>query len=1380
MSDSEGAEKPMADDSVNVTKRNRPQVMKMDESAKLHQENESLKQQIELLQTQRQLQEALIQLRTRTKMPEPREMESLVSKFDPKNPTSLTAEEWVRSIESVARSYNWTEDAMLYCARLQLDGAARLWFEGVRDEVADWRTFGAAIKAGFPSSKGPIHYHNLMQNRCRLSTETIEEFVYCMNAMGKRGGFDEQTIVTYIINGLSMFLSRSKVSVSNTNTVQELLVQLKWIERLQGLASPSTESPRASLPRPPNFEISSGSHLTDSRVKIKKCFRCHQEGHWKRDCPVVRQRSDNGGIKVIQRKSAFVKPVSIGDLNLTALVDTGAKVSTIKQCYARQCGELQPCGKVLQGFGLKQIAVKSLCVTNIVVDQIRLSANFHVVPDYVQEMPIIIGEDIIDQDKLVMIKRGSEVKFQLESEETAAGNKDDCTDDTAIAVYKIEVADQKSEIVAADIKCGGTLAAQNQLLQMMNEYRQCFSKTMKELGVANDAQMQIVLKDAEPVFVKPRKLEYTREAALSEIVADLVEAGIIEETNSPYNSPVVLVPKKDKQFRMAVDFRQLNAKTIKDRFPMPDIESCLNKLAGGKVFISVDLYSGYYQIPLAPDSRDYTAFSTKDGHFRFRRMPFGLVNGCAVFQRTINKILSQVKNDGVVGYIDDLIIAGEVEEELLEKFRRLLEVLKKSGLTINLKKSQFFERTVLFLGFEVSQEGVKPGSQKTEAVQRFPTPTSVRQVQQFIGLSGFFRRFVKGYSIIAAPLYKLLKKDAVFEWKHEQQQSFETIKSILSSRPLLVLFDPSRDLELHTDASSVGLAAVLLMKMDEGLKPLSYFSRKTNEDECRYHSYELEMLAVVTSVERFRYYLLGRKFVIKTDCSAVKDAYKKKDINHRIARYFLKLLEYDFVIEYRPGASMAHVDALSRNPVGNPDIVQSVEDNIMLLEISNGDALVSMQRRDPKLVKIVSQMEGVPESDEQRQIQENYVLENHRLYRKLDGRKCWVVPANIRWRLLKHYHDDYGHFGEEKVLQLLVQKFWFPRMRKYTQSYIKACPGCAFAKEKGGRPEGLLHPIPKFPVPFQTIHLDHLGPFPRSSRGNVHLLVIICGFSKFILAKPVKSTKSAPVIAMLRDMVAIFGSPGRIITDRGTAFTSRVFAAMCRDLGVHHSKVAVGAARGNGQVERSNRTILNSLRSLIDPNDRKWDEEINNIQWAINNSPNSTTGCSPSSLLLSYTPRDIHRNEIVLAIHDEGDNRISDPAQIKARAAQRILLKQQAQKRYFDQRRRGARGYQIGDLVLVEKDQFQTSGSHKLEPRYKGPYIVAGILGNDRYQVESLPERSERRFSTVYSADRIKPWCELPDLELLEEMLLESNCESSDESTGDPEENVEINDEDIA
>lgn len=872
---------------------------------------------------------------------------------------------------------------------------------------------------------------------------------------------------------------------------------------------------------------------------------------------------------------------------------------------------------------------------------------------------------------------------------------------------------------------------------------------MKEMGCAKSAVMKINLTDEDPVYMKPRKLEYARENVLCEIVSELLDAGIIAETESPYNSQVVLVPKKNNQFRMAIDYRMLNAKTIKDKYPMPDIESCLQKLVGARVFITVDLYSGYYQIPLDRESQNYTAFSTTDGHYRFLRMPFGLVNGCAVFQRAMNKIVEVLRKKKVVvvAYIDDLILPGQDEDELLEKFEMLLVVLRDEGFTINLRKSHFFKQSVCFLGFEVSVNGVRPGELKTKAVSDFPTPTSVHSVQQFLGLSGFFRRFVQDYSIIAEPLFRLLKKDAEFLWREEQEKAFRIIKRLLVERPLLVLYDPNAEVELHTDASSIGLAGILLQKCEGVWKPVSYFSRKTSKAEAIYHSYELELLAVVASVERFRQYLIGRFFVLRTDCSAIRDTYAKKEMNPRIARYFLKMLEYDFRIEHRSGTRMQHVDALSRSPIEEPAEIETIAENIMVLEISNTDFLVSMQRQDERLIEIINKLSRDPLCDEDRQIHDNYVFENHRLYRKVDERKCWVVPNTVRWRMVRSYHDEKGHFGEEKVLAMMSEMFWFPKMRKYVRAYIAACPKCAYFKVKQGKPEGFLNPIPKTPVPFHTVHIDHLGPFPRSAKGNEHILAIICGFSKFLLAKPVKSTNAPPVITMLEEMSSVFGLPSRIITDRGAAFTSRVFKQYCEDYGIRHVLVAVGTPRGNGQIERSNRTILTALRTIVDDADKRWDEKVKFVQNAINTAPNSTTKVAPTTLVLSYKPKDVVQNEIISVISAENATLLEPLEDIRNRVASITRENQAKQKKYYDERRRAAVSYEVDDLVLVVKDQYIAGGSRKLEPRFKGPYIVIEVLPNDRYRVATVPGLSGRPFTTVYSVDHMKRWCGAVDLE---------------------------------
>lgn len=407
-----------------------------------------------------------------------------------------------------------------------------------------------------------------------------------------------------------------------------------------------------------------------------------------------------------------------------------------------------------------------------------------------------------------------------------------------------------------------------------------------------------------------------------------------------------------------------------------------------------------------------------------------------------------------------------------------------------------------------------------------------------------------------------------------------------------------------------------------------------------------------------------------------------------------------------------------------------------------------MQRQDIRLTEVIDKLTRDPTCDEDRQIQQNYVLENNRLYRKVGAKKCWVVPNNVRWRIVKSYHDEKGHFGEQKVVGMMQELFWFPKMRKYVRSYIAACPKCAFFKSKQGRPEGFLNPIPKTPIPFHTVHMDHLGPFPRSSKGNEHILVVICGFTKFVLMKAVKSTNAQPVVWMLEEMASVFGLPSRIITDRGTAFTSNALKKYCEDYGIDHVLVAVGTPRGNGQVERSNRTILTAIRTMVDETDRKWDEKVKTVQSAINTSPNATTGASPTSLVLSYRPKDVVQNEIVAVITVESEDIRVPTRELRERVRHATQVNQARQKKYFDDHRQEAERYQVNDMVLVAKDHYVTGGSRKLEPRFKGPFIVSKVCANDRYQITTVPGfDTPKKFTTIYSADRIKRWCNLADLE---------------------------------
>jgi hypothetical protein len=359
----------------------------------------------------------------------------------------------------------------------------------------------------------------------------------------------------------------------------------------------------------------------------------------------------------------------------------------------------------------------------------------------------------------------------------------------------------------------------------------------------------------KPVVYTPYRLSLAERKVVKQITTELLQNGIIRESRSPYASPILLVKKKDGTPRLCVDFRALNQITKKERYPLPLIEDHLDRLGGYSFFTTLDLSSGFYQVPMSDESIEKTAFVTPDGHFEFTRMPFGLANAPAVFQRLMNAVLGDLRYEVALVYVDDIIIPSKTVREGLEKLKVILERLREHDLTLKLSKCSFLQSSIEYLGREISSSGVRPGSNKTKAILDMPPPRSIKQVRQFLGLAGYFRKFVQNFASITQPLTKLLKSNCPWQWDDEQQNAVDQIKRALVTRPVLMIFDPTLPTEVHTDASKVGLGGVLLQVDTEHKKrAVAYYSRQNSALEQRYHSYELETLAVLESLRHFRVY----------------------------------------------------------------------------------------------------------------------------------------------------------------------------------------------------------------------------------------------------------------------------------------------------------------------------------------------------------------------------------------------------------------------------------------------------------------------------------------------------------------------------------------------
>ena len=489
-------------------------------------------------------------------------------------------------------------------------------------------------------------------------------------------------------------------------------------------------------------------------------------------------------------------------------------------------------------------------------------------------------------------------------------------------------------------------------------------------------------------------------------------------------------------------------------------------------------------------------------------------------------------------------------------------------------------------------------------------------------------------------------------------------------------------------------------------------SRKTTDAEKNYSSYELETLAVVQALKKFRVYLLGLQFKIVTDCKALTQTIYKTDIPPRIARWAMSLQDYTFTIEHRNGNRMAHVDGLSRFPV----MVTSVSTN----------RVIQAQKEDTHIQEIIQAIKKKPSSE--------YSLTNNVLYRFVDGRYLLVVPEVLATGIIRQVHESNGHFKSDKIETILKTQYDIPKLQEKLKFVVHTCVPCLISNKKRGKIEGLLMPIPKDDQPLQTIHADHLGPMTTTDKKYQYIFAIIDGFTKFGWLYPTKTTSSREVIEKMNMHRQIFGNPIRLITDKATAFTSHDFQDYCDENKIQHKTITTGVPRGNGQIERLNQSIISVLTKLCVSEPRKWYRHVPEIQMVLNSTFQRAINTSPFEALFGTSMR----KESSLAILDmlEEDLRETfNRQQIRENAKLQILKIQQENMATYNKKAKPAKIYAIGDSVYIKRTQFGTG--LKIRGNFLGPYVIRKNLGNNRYEVEKITD-GEGPIKTTTSADNIK------------------------------------------
>ncbi|KZS06388.1 Uncharacterized protein APZ42_030171 [Daphnia magna] len=687
-----------------------------------------------------------------------------------------------------------------------------------------------------------------------------------------------------------------------------------------------------------------------------------------------------------------------------------------------------------------------------------------------------------------------------------------------------------------------------QLHNLLLEFRECFYPPENELSSTNLVQHTINVGEALPIHLPPHRMSVRERVVVRELVDDMLERGIIEPSFSPWSSPVVLVRKKTGEVRFCVDYRRLNEVTKKDVYPLPRIDDILDRLGGAKYFSQLDLASGYWQVRMDPAHKERTAFVTADGLYEFNRMPFVLCNAPATFQRLMDRVLADLKWDQCLVYLDDVVVFGSNFAEHQERLRSVLAAIRRSNLSLKTTKCRFAVTEMTILGHVINQEGLHPDPEKQRAIREFPRPVKVSQLRGFLGLASYYRRFIKNFASMAQPLHSLLKKSHVWSqesWTDAAEASFQQLKDMLASTPILVPFRDDWQCELRTDASREGIGAVLLQIKDGKEETVAFISRRLNPAESNYDSNELECLAVVWALQKLRHYVHGRpgELIVVTDNSAVAWMQKKTQVGNKFSRLVAIIAEYGAVFKHRRGTCNQVADALSRNPVGEPE--EQGDDGGLFActvthKISGKEDIRIRQWEDEELRPILARMVSTEATDNGEQPNSSYEVKDGILYKRVARGKrklLLVVPRCSRRKFLEDGHAGSTgcHHGLAKTLARIGSRCWWARWIKHVRAYVKKCPYCQLFKRDVGRAVGYLQPIEPTSVPFERWGIDHIGPLTVTQNGNRHILVCVDYATRWVVVQPVPNTSAGLVKDFLLNKIVWFVRNASIQTDRVNA-----------------------------------------------------------------------------------------------------------------------------------------------------------------------------------------------------------------------------------------------------
>ena len=872
-----------------------------------------------------------------------------------------------------------------------------------------------------------------------------------------------------------------------------------------------------------------------------------------------------------------------------------------------------------------------------------------------------------------------------------------------------------------------TRVADSKIQECINNNQHVFATKGQALGCHPEIMVRIET-EGRPVKRRPYRIPLAKRTDLDEKLDDMLAQGIIIPSSSPWASPVVLVDKKDPSdgLRFTVDYTALNKQTKKDAYPIPLIRDIFDQLQGATIFSTLDLKSGFHQLPIHPDDREKTAFVCHRGLFEWTRLPMGLSNASQMFERVMEIVLKGLIGTICLLYIDDIVVFSKSEEAHATHLQTMFDRLAQYNLTLNPSKCVFGQQQVKLLGYMVSKEGLMADPAKVDAIARLESPKNVSEVRTFLGMTGYYRTLIKEYAKTAEPLVNLTRKNVRFSWSPQHQEAFELLKHALMSDNIMAHPKPDQPYLLYTDACEYAIGAILCQLDDKGIeRPVVYLSKQLSTTQRKWATIEKEAYAVVHALKTLRPYLWGASYKCYTDHKPLTSLFCKDMNNTKIQRWGILLAEYNCKVEYHKGKLNVRADMLSR--IKQSDTINTFDADYWHL----GDSLPQLPQDEqlPDIygldLNIVAQQQRLlPEWSEHDNEQSPYVRINgllystQRPYKYAPDHPRLVLPPEQRRSVIAKAHKEVGHMSVVKTMRRAQQAFVWPSMKSDITNFIKSCPTCVIHSKRS--PKTAMGEMPIATSPVQIVAMDLIGPLVASPEGNVYALTIIDHCTGWAEAYPIPTKSSKEVWKQLsRFYFPRHGYPNVMISDLGLEFSAIAFKSYLQDLGIDHRQTTSYNPQTNGKCEKFNSTLKAIVTKLINNQRADWEDKLGPALMAYNNAVSDVTGHTPFFLHHARRAR-LPITRLLGPNAQHQDERLTNIAQ----ALNTAITETAASRHYNRQRllRQANQGViKVGDSVVIKAPEPLT-----LTSTWDPQWTVTGIRGKVVQLIHQQTSRTKK------------------------------------------------------